>query len=171
MKTLYLLRHAKSGWDDPSLDDHDRPLDFRGERAALVIGRYTAQRRHFPDLILCSTARRAADTLSLVMSQWPEAPNVKHERALYLAGEDRLLARLGRVAPEVGSVMMVGHNPDLQQLTLHLAGKGDAALRKDLELKFPTAGLAILKLPADAWTGLLPGIATLITFTVPKSLV
>ncbi|MCA8931401.1 MAG: histidine phosphatase family protein, partial [Rhodospirillaceae bacterium] len=63
MKTLYLVRHAKSGWDDPSLQDHDRPLDMRGERAALVVGRYAAQRRFVPNLVLCSSARRSRDTL------------------------------------------------------------------------------------------------------------
>ena len=132
MKTLYLVRHAKSGWDDPTLHDHDRPLDLRGERAALVIGRYAAQRRFIPQLVLCSSARRARDTLDLVTTQWPELPRIEIDRSLYLVGEHGLRKRLAAVDADVGSIMIVGHNPDLHDLARLLVGKGDDGLRQDL---------------------------------------
>ena len=171
MKTLYLVRHAKSGWDDPTLHDHDRPLDLRGERAALVIGRYAAQRRFIPDLVLCSSARRARDTLDLVTTQWPELPRIEIDRSLYLVGEHGLRKRLAAVDADVGSIMIVGHNPDLHDLARLLVGKGDDGLRQDLDIKFPTATMATLKLPADRWTDLPQRNSTLIGFATPKSLV
>ena len=171
MKTLYLLRHAKSGWDDPTLADHDRPLDLRGERAALVMGRYIVQRRFVPELLLCSTAKRAEDTLNLVLTQWQTQPAVEWDRALYLVGEHGLLKRLGKVVPTVRSVMIVGHNPDLRDLALLLVGRGDQRLRDEVDAKFPTAALATLKLPIDSWENIPRRCATLVSLATPKSLV
>src|SRR6056297_1143050 len=91
MRTLYVLRHAKSGWDDPTLHDHDRPLDLRGERAALIMGRYMAQRRFVPDLVLCSTARRAQETRALPAAQWGAEPRLGSARAPVRYGERALL--------------------------------------------------------------------------------
>ncbi|MCB9957767.1 MAG: histidine phosphatase family protein [Rhodospirillaceae bacterium] len=171
MKTLYLVRHAKSGWDDPGLQDHDRPLDMRGERAALVVGRYAAQRRFVPNLVLCSSARRSRDTLELILTQWPKVPTIEIDRDIYLVGEHGLRKRLGKVGHGISSVMVVGHNPDLHDLALRLAGKGDDALRDSLREKFPTASLAALKLPIDDWADIPANSATLIAFASPKLLV
>ena len=171
MKTLYVLRHAKSGWDDPSLTDHDRPLDLRGERAALVMGRYLAQRRFIPDLVLCSTARRAMDTRTLVMSQWSSQPSVECDRTLYLTGEKGVLQRLARVADTVRAVLVIAHNPDLHELAVALARRGDHEQLADLAAKFPTAAFAAIKLPLDHWSGIAGVAGTLINYTVPKQLV
>ena len=171
MKTLFLVRHAKSGWDDPTLDDHDRPLDLRGERAALVVGRYAAQRRFVPETVLCSSARRTRDTLDLVLSQWSDVPSIEIDRDLYLVGEHGLRKRLAAVDPEVRSVMIVGHSPDLHDLALGLAARGDDTLRENLREKFPTAAFATLKLPVDTWSDLPLGVATLVAYVTPKDLV
>lgn len=171
MKTLYVLRHAKSGWDDPNLTDHDRPLDMRGERAALVMGRYLAQRRFIPDLVLCSTARRAMDTRTLVMSQWNSQPSVECERGLYLSGEKRVLQRLAQVADSVRAVLVIAHNPDLHELAVALARRGDDVQLADLAAKFPTAAFAAIKLPIDRWAGIAHVAGTLINYTIPKQLV
>ena len=171
MKTLYLVRHAKSGWDDPTLDDHDRPLDMRGERAALVVGRYALQRRFVPDMVLCSSARRTRDTLELFLQQWSTVPAIEIDRALYLVGEHGLRKRLGDVAPETNSVMMIGHNPDLQDLAILLGGRGDEGLRQKMREKFPTAAFAVLKLPIERWSDLPVAGATLVAFVTPKDLV
>jgi phosphohistidine phosphatase len=171
MKTLYVLRHAKSGWDDPNLADHDRPLDLRGERAALVMGRYLAQRRFIPDLILCSTARRAVDTRTLVTSQWSRVPAVECDRTLYLSGERRVMQRLAQVPDEVRAVLLIAHNPDLHELAVALARRGDRERLADLAAKFPTAAFAAIKLPLEHWADIASVAGTLINYTVPKQLV
>jgi phosphohistidine phosphatase len=173
MKTLYLLRHAKSAWNDPALGDHDRPLAPRGARAATLIGRELRKDGFRADCILCSTARRAVDTLEIVTAQLDgdalEMP-VHQERDLYLTGERALLERLRRLPDKVGTVMLVGHNPDLHKLARELAGGGSKEDLGSLEAKFPTAGLAILEFPADRWSDIGPRTGTLTRFLVPKKL-
>ena len=173
MKKLYLLRHGKSAWNDPSLADHDRPLAPRGARSATLIGRQLRKDGFRADCILCSTARRAVDTLDLVTAQLghdaSEIP-VHRERELYLTGERALLERLRRLPDTVKTVMLVGHNPDLHYLARELAGSGAAEDLKSLAAKFPTAGLAVLKFPVETWSDIGPRAGTLTHFIVPKKL-
>jgi phosphohistidine phosphatase len=168
MPTLFLLRHAKSDWADASMADHDRPLAPRGERAALAMGQYMRQRGLCPDLVLCSSARRACDTYELVASRLDGAPDVLGERELYLAGPDALLARLRRVPGAIASVMLVAHNPDLQQLAQTLAGRGEEALLQAVRAGFPTGALAVMAVPS--WNKLAPGSGTLTLFRAPRKL-
>jgi phosphohistidine phosphatase len=173
MKTLYLLRHAKSAWNDPALADHDRPLAPRGARAATLIGRELRKDGFRADCILCSTARRAVDTLEIVTAQLDGdalGMPVHQERELYLTGERTLLERLRRLPDKVGTVMLVGHNPDLHKLARELAGGGSKEDFGSLEAKFPTAGLAILEFPADKWSDIGPRTGKLTRFLVPKKL-
>ncbi|NNG03684.1 MAG: histidine phosphatase family protein [Inquilinus sp.] len=171
MKTLYLLRHAKSDWSLPGQDDHDRALAPRGERAALVIGRYIARCDPPPDAILCSSAVRARRTLDLAASQWPETPPIEIDRRLYLAGAGGILARLAKVADAVDSLMVVGHNPDMQALAMHLAKDGPTDLLSALASKFPTAALAAITLPLEHWRDIGTASGTLTDFATPKTLV
>ncbi len=171
MKTLLLLRHAKSGWDDPDLADHDRPLDWRGERAALVIGRYIEQEHLLPELVLCSTARRAMETHWLAKSQWKNTPPTEFDRGLYLTGAPALIQRLIQVDDRFKRVLIIGHNPDLHDLVLQFAHRGDPALLAEAKAKFPTAAFAILKLPIDRWADLPGASATLFGYVTPKTLV
>lgn len=171
MKTLYVLRHAKSWWDDPSLADHDRPLDARGERAALVVGRYMRQQGFAPDRVLCSSARRAIDTLVLVRSQWDTVPTIDLDRALYLSGARAILNRIATLDAGTGSVLVVGHNPDLHNLVVNLAAKGNGPLLEAAREKFPTASLAVIKLPLDDWQGIVSTQGRLIGYVTPKTLV
>ena len=115
MSRLYLLRHAKSSWKDASLDDHDRPLAPRGKRASKAIGRYLRDRDVTPELVLCSSAKRARQTLERL---GPAGLDARIEPELYGAGANTLLARLREVPDEVASVMLIGHNPGMQQLAL-----------------------------------------------------
>lgn len=176
MPTLLLLRHAKSAWDEPHLSDHDRPLAPRGERAAELVGVFLAQRGIAPDLVLCSTAARTRQTLDRVLARVgatgssrsgaQPAAEVQHERDLYLAGEGSLLARL-RALPDVREcVLLVGHNPGLEELARTLAGDGAAELRAGL----PTAALVEFEVPV-AWRDLAPGSARLVALRRPKDLV
>jgi phosphohistidine phosphatase len=168
---LYLLRHAKSGWDDPSQPDHDRPLTERGRQAVKVLARYVQQHEIDPDMVLCSSARRTRETLEGVM---PGHPAIV-ERELFVAGHEQLLQRLRKVEPEIRSVMIVGHNPALQMLTLHLAGHesvGRPAGSEGLEQirnKLPTGALVTLSFDS-LWPDLARGKAELVDYARPKAL-
>lgn len=171
MATLLLLRHAKSAWGQPELQDHDRPLDERGERAALVMGEYIRQRRREPDMVLCSSARRARQTWGRVQDRLTTEPQVAVEPGLYLCGWPALLERLQRLDRSVSRAMLVAHNPDLQDLALSLVAEGPADDLAALSRKFPTAGLAVLTYDGTDWTRLERGSARLERFVAPKQLV
>ncbi len=171
MKLLHLLRHAKSAWDDPSTPDHDRGLEPRGARGATLVGRHLRERGFRPDLVLCSTARRASDTLDIVLEQiGPPAPPVERERGLYLCGDRALLDRVRQVPDEVGSVLLVAHNPDLQNLALSLAGTAAPDLLDRVAAKYPTAGFATLAFDVGAWRDVARDGGRLDEFVVPKNL-
>jgi phosphohistidine phosphatase len=161
---LYLLRHAKSSWDEPGLADHDRPLAKRGRRAADAMARHLRENEVAPELVLCSTARRARETFERIEPAL-EAPEVRFERELYGATPHGLLERLQRVPDSVASVMVVGHNPTLEELALDLARPSPA--RRELEAKFPTGALATLELPGS-WGDL--DEAELVAFVRPRDL-
>ena len=171
MKALYLLRHAKSSWADSRLADHDRPLAPRGKKATRALARHLADSGIRPALVLCSTAARARETLDGVVGSLGEDVDVWHEDDLYGASAGELLERLRRLPAAVPSVMVVGHNPGLEDLAVELIGDGhgDEHVLARLHAKFPTGALATLHLRCD-WSGLAPGRATLTAFVVPKDL-
>ncbi|MDG5494078.1 histidine phosphatase family protein [Niveispirillum sp. BGYR6] len=179
MKKLYLLRHAKSDWTDPKLADHDRPLNPRGERAAQTMANYWATRKGGPpqpDLVLCSTALRARETLLRVMAAWPAPPPVEYEEGLYLCGEELLLDRLKALPDTLGSVLLVAHNPDLQLLARDLCGRQEqpdaAALMAELTDKLPTGSFVAIDLPAgQGWADLRWGCGRLVDFVRPRDIV
>ena len=171
MKTILLLRHGKSAWNNPGQGDHDRPLNRRGEQAAKAIADHLVQDRPRPDLILCSTATRARQTLApLVKRLGAPAPPLALEAGLYLASEDRLLERLKDLADDVATVLLVGHNDGIWQLAEALAGRGQAATLAALREKYPTGTLAVLRVPADAWRDLAAGSGELLALVRPRDL-
>ena len=165
-KQLFVLRHGKSSWDDPGLDDHERPLAPRGRRAAKLLSGYLRERKIQPSLVLCSSARRTRETLVSV------APGgeVVIEPDLYAASVATVLERLRRVPPDRASVMVVGHNPASQMLVERLAGDdgNDPALAA-VKRKFPTGAFATLSIACE-WSELRPGCARLTAFVRPKDL-
>jgi phosphohistidine phosphatase len=167
MKRLYLLRHAKSSWKDMSLPDHDRPLAGRGRRAAKAIARHLHEEGIEPELVLCSSARRTRETLD-----WIEpalgTPDIRVERDLYAASADALLERIRRVPRTVESVMLIGHNPGMQELALGLARRSDAV--RELEAKYPTAALVTLAVDAASWHEIDRDTAELVAFVRPRDL-
>jgi phosphohistidine phosphatase len=171
MKILYLLRHAKSSWDDPGLADHDRPLASRGMTAAPLVGRQLKSMGARPDRVLCSTARRARETCDRVLTAM-EAGDVpvERERGLYLCGHRLLLDRLRAVPDEAASLMLVAHNPDLQRLALRLTGSGDQALRAALAEKFPTGACLILRFDVERWQNIGTSDGHLVDFIRPRTL-
>ncbi len=170
MPTLMLLRHAKSDWSDLTLADFDRPLNKRGRRAAPLIGRYLRKQDLLPDLVLCSGARRARQTWDLVSAELRSEAPVKFLRSLYLAPPSRLLATLQRQPEEVERLMMIGHNPGMENLAAHLAGAGSAKLRARMQEKFPTATLAVFGFTARTWGAVAAGGGELQRFVVARDL-
>src|SRR5262245_3633053 len=119
MLTLLLLRHGKSSWDDPALEDFDRPLSKRGIKASRLMGSYLGTEGPRPDLILCSSAARTRETLALVLEEMAgPPPKVQYEEGLYLATPTVLAGRLRRIPKGGRHVMLVGHNPGMQALAL-----------------------------------------------------
>jgi phosphohistidine phosphatase len=166
-RRLYLLRHAKSSWKEPGLADHDRPLARRGRRAAKAIGRHLREQGVEPELVLCSTARRAGQTLEGIEPGLGRGA-VRVERKLYCARPADLLAGLHEIAPRVRSVMVIGHNPGIEELALLLARHGSKV--RELEAKFPTGALATLAFRGPGWAALDRGTAELIEFIRPRDL-
>lgn len=171
LKRLYVLRHAKSSWDDHAAADHERPLSDRGRRAVRVIGAYLEAERIVPELVLCSTARRTRETLEGLGL----GSTVLVEHRLYGASSDDLLERLRSLPVELRSVMLVGHNPALQMLVLRLAagersGRGESAEGlEEIRRKLPTGALVTLE-TADEWAELDVGSAELVDYVRPKGL-
>ncbi len=168
MHTLHLLRHAKSSWSDPALADHARPLSRRGRRDGARIAAYARRAGIEPELVLCSSAVRTLETLELLRPALAAGATVSVEDELYTAPAPRLLARLHEVPDTTASVLLIGHNPGLEELALLLASPGGELDR--LAEKFPTAALATLELPGTSWRRLAAGEAVLAAYVVPREL-
>lgn len=170
MLSLSLLRHAKSDWSGPGMDDFDRPLAPRGREAAPRMGAYMASVGLRPQLILCSEAVRTRQTLDLVRPYLGDAARISIERGLYLASSASMIARLRRVAPPVSHVLMIGHDPGMHETAMALPGSGDPATLATLAQKFPTAALCVITFPAADWADIAPGTGRLVSFVTPKTL-
>lgn len=166
---LLLLRHAKSAWPD-GVADIDRPLGERGRKTAPLMGDYMARHKLVPDLALVSTARRAQETWQLVASALPSSVAVETTRAIYAVGASQILGAIQATAPAVRTLLVVGHNPGMEDLAHELVGSGDADARMRMAQKFPTAALAVLKFEGTGWSELAPGDARLTRFVTPRSL-
>jgi phosphohistidine phosphatase len=168
MKKLVLMRHAKSSWDDPDLEDHERPLTARGRKAATQIAKYLEDSRLAPTIVLCTTAARARETLELIRPALGDSATVKIEPKLYGAGSKELLARIRRVSQAAPSALVIGHNPAIQDLVLELVP--DAPLADQIRRKFPTAAVATLHIRVGEWRNVAPAKASLVEFVTPKGL-
>jgi phosphohistidine phosphatase len=166
---LYVLRHAKSSWNDTDLPDRLRPLAPRGRKTVAALARHVRATGIAPDLVLCSPAVRARQTWEGIASGLPAGTAVEVDDALYGASAADLLRRLRRLPPDVDSVLVVGHNPGLEDLTLGLIAHGDPALRGRLEAKFPTGALATVDAPG-VWHDLGWGTSTLVAYVLPREL-
>ena len=171
VKTILLLRHAKSAWNTPHQNDHDRPLNDRGERAARTMAEHLAARAPRPSLILCSTATRTRQTLApLVKVLADPTPPISLEKRLYLASEEELLERLQALPEQTATVLLIGHNEGIGQLAASLAARGPNEALASLREKYPTGALATLRLPSGPWSTLAPGTCELLAFVRPRDL-
>jgi phosphohistidine phosphatase len=166
-KHVLLLRHAKSSWDDPNVGDHDRPLAGRGRKAGAAIARHLADQGQRPDLVLCSPSRRTRETLDLLQPVLGDVAT-RIEDGLYGASAAEMLALLKELPDDVGRVLVVGHNPGIQQLTLSLARPADG--QAAVASKFPTGALASIALDVDRWSDLEPETGELEGFVRPRDL-
>lgn len=174
MLTLMLLRHAKSSWDNPADADFDRPLAKRGQKAAPRMGAEIARLGLVPDLVLCSSAARTRQTLELVLDRWPKPhPEVVFDEAIYMATPEDMLHQVRSVSsrsPTPSRVMIVGHNPGMEDFASDLAGHGDAEARKLLSEKYPTCALAVLTFDIAGWSEVGFGAGHLARFITPAML-
>jgi len=161
VRTVWLLRHAKSSWDDPALSDHDRPLAPRGRKAGKRMRRWATDHRVRPELVLCSTAARAQGTLELVLPGLG-SPEVRLDAGLYHASSDLLLDQARTLDDRLGSVLLIGHNPGMHDLAHVLAPPGPDA--------FPTAALAELRLEIEMWHEARPACAIIQQLVLPREL-
>jgi phosphohistidine phosphatase len=145
MKTLLILRHAKSSWDDPELPDHDRPLTDRGKKEARRVGQFLQARGLVPDLVVSSTARRARKTAKRAAKACDYLGEIVVDGRLYQATLSQFVAVLREVGNEHATVLVVGHNPGVEELVKHLTGQAEP---------MPTAALAEVSLDIDDWQSL-----------------
>jgi len=167
LKRLHVLRHAKSSWDDATLADRERPLAPRGRKAARRLARWAEAHELHADLVLCSPALRATQTLDRVLLSLG-SPDVVVDEALYHASAEQLLARAQKLPPGADDVVLVGHNPGLADLCLLLARPSEE--RERVAENLPTGALATLELGAATWNELAPGRATLTCLVLPREL-
>ena len=170
MKTLFLLRHAKSSWDDPGCADFDRPLNNRGQAAALAIGAHIKDKGLIPDLIISSPSARTRETLERLQKGMARQVFSQYPKILYLASPETILNTIRTAADSVARLMIAGHNPGMHQLALRLTKAGSHQGYAAMELKFPTAALAEIAFPGEDWANLKEGSGELKRFILPRSL-
>jgi phosphohistidine phosphatase len=169
-RRLILLRHAKSAWPD-DVPDHERPLAPRGRRDAPAAGRWLRKSDYVPDRVLCSTARRARETWQLAEEHLDANPQTVFEDRVYAASTADLLALARQTSADVHTLLIVGHDPAMRELTLELAGEQHDDANADalgrVRVKYPTAAIAVLSFSGD-WPKLSPGQAQLTHFVTPS---
>lgn len=170
MKTLTLLRHAKSTWDDPIARDFDRPLNKRGRRAARTIGREMRAQRLAFDQVIASPALRVIETLVDVVDGYGGPLDPDYDKRVYLASAQTLLDVVHEAEAEADRLLIVGHNPGLENLALLLTVDGGGGLRSEIAVKYPTASLVEIRLPVERWSEVGEGVGTITRFVRPRDL-
>ena len=161
MKTLLLLRHAKSDWDDPSLPDFDRPLAARGERDAPEIGKALRKRGPLPDLVISSPAARAKATVKAAVKAAKMKLEIQYEEAVYGASSAELVNLIRRLPDASSCAMLVGHNPGFEDLLGRLSSSHE---------RMPTAALACLEFQVTSWSKVGENEGKLVWLLTPKQL-
>jgi phosphohistidine phosphatase len=172
MKHLTLLRHAKSSWDKPGVNDFDRPLNKRGRQAAALMGAYIRKNNITPEHVLCSSAVRTRQTLSLILPSLDSDPVITFRDRLYLASPSQMLAQISSIPDQVSHLLVIGHNPGTHMLALDLVdpAQSNAQMTGRLAEKFPTAALAHFQFDTAAWNSVTSGGGALKAFVTPRSL-
>jgi phosphohistidine phosphatase len=164
-RTLILIRHAKSDWDDPLLDDFDRPLNPRGRRSAAAVGQWLAERGHIPDACLLSGARRTVETWEVLSSAFASPPRAREDRRLYHASREVIMDVLR--GAEGTAVALVGHNPGFADFAAAIVGRAPAHPRF---ADYPTCATTVMRFGTGSWKEIGWGQADVADFTVPRDL-
>jgi phosphohistidine phosphatase len=167
MRSLILLRHAKTERVEPSGRDRDRKLTKRGRADAPAIGAYMVHHGLVPDLVLVSPATRVQETWALVVPAFAKAPRVVKDERIYNASAERLLGVIAE-AQQAHSLLVVGHNPSLQDIAVQLIATGDVEARERVTEKLPTSGLVVIDFSIDDWSRLHPRSGRLERFVTPR---
>ena len=170
MKTLTLLRHAKSGEDADVKRDFDRRLNAKGRRAARAMGRHLKEHGFRFDRVVASPALRVAETIEEVAAGYEVALDLVWERRIYLATADELLDIVRETPPQVTELLLVGHNPGLEDLVLLLVSEAGEEMRHQVEEKYPTASIARIALDIAGWGDTAAGRGQLSCFVRPRDL-
>jgi phosphohistidine phosphatase len=165
-RTLLAVRHAKSSWD-LDVDDHDRQLSGRGRRDADALGRLLVQRSLRPDLVLCSTAARTRETWDRAQAVGARAGEVRLVRAIYNAWVPELVRLVRGTPEEVSTLLILGHAPGIPDLVEHICVRADSPDWAQLDQKYPTSGLAVIKLPGP-WPEVGSSSGELVSFAIPR---
>ncbi|HEY4343976.1 MAG TPA: histidine phosphatase family protein [Parvibaculum sp.] len=170
MKRLCLLRHAKSDWSDPASDDFNRPLNARGEKAAVFMADYIAGSPYRPDAALCSTAKRAVQTFAPIGKRLGKTVPVKFRDELYHAMPDVLLEEIHAAPSEATTLLVVAHNPGLVLLAMALADDPDTELATRVANGVPTGGFIVFEFDIDDWREIEEGEGHTVFFGRPRDL-
>ncbi len=171
LKTLGLFRHAKSDWQDPRARDFDRPLNPRGRKGAAIMGRHVRDFGVHWDRMIASPAIRCAETIEIACQAAGQPVAVQWDRRIYLASSVTLIDLLREQGGDANTVLMIGHNPGLEDLIFDLVpDDGTSPLRDAVEVKFPTASFAVLELGIERWADLKDGCARLVHLMRPRDL-
>ena len=171
MKRLCLLRHAKSDWSDPSSDDYDRPVNARGAKAADFMAHYIAHCPYRPDYVLCSSARRAAQTCAPLATELGDGVPVEYREILYHAMPDVLLAQAQGAPDSAETLLIVAHNPGLVLLAMALSDDPDDEVSTRVANGVPTGGFIVFEFPeAKHWTDIDEGEGKTVFFGRPRDL-
>ena len=168
VKSLTILRHAKSSWDDP-VPDFDRPLNARGRKAAVTVGEELKRRGAKFDCVIASPAQRVRQTLDGLAEGYGAPLDVHYDERIYLASEDNLIDLVRGITDDVRSALIVGHNPGLHRLALLLT-RGDGGVRQRIADKYPTAAAATVEFPAKRWSEVEPDSGELSALILPRDL-
>lgn len=167
---LLLFRHAKSDWGQPDIDDIDRTLNSRGKAAALKMARYLKENGLLPNQIMCSTSQRTRETLARLLPCLPQEAQIHLLSDLYHDSEGDYQSFIRKQAGRAQNLMVIGHNPAMENTALTLTGTADADAMADLKEKYPTGGLAVIDFDIADWSELQPGTGHLDRFVKPRDL-
>lgn len=171
MKTLTLLRHAKSSWDDPVSRDFDRPLNGKGQRAALAVGRYLRSEGITFDHVVASPAMRIVETVEQIEAGYGSDLAPLWDKRIYLASAGSLLDVVHELPAQAQTALLIGHNPGLEDLILTLIpDRAGDVLRDSVEEKFPTAAIAEMTFDVADWAAIRADGGTLVRFIRPRDL-
>jgi phosphohistidine phosphatase len=170
MRRLLLLRHAKAA-PSAGLDDYNRELTDKGRDDARRIGDLIAARGLVPDLLVYSSAERTRETAEIVAANWPKRVKSVAESGLYEATRQFIFTKVRGAPDRAGVAMIVGHNPGIGELAVHLTGFGAREERSRMAEAFPTSGLAVLDFPTPHWASVEPHAGRLVRFVTPTDLV